>query len=169
MPNKEQKTITHVYAALTVSLLMSFLPVMSAAAFSMVMFIGVWIAAYVLRSKTDHDSLLADHMTFVIRTIWIAGFFALITMSVATAYILSVYDPSVIVNCAGNINTTDMAAIEAAVKPCMDEFLAANMNYFINGTIIGAGPLVVYFAYRLAKGISRATKGHRIGDVKNWF
>ena len=169
MSSTETKTITHVYAVLTVSLLMSFVPMVGAAALAMILFIGVWIAAYVLRRKTSHDSLLADHMTYIIRTIWITGLFALITTSIASAYILNVYDPSALLGCTGNVSTTDMAALKAAVQPCVDAFVSVNMPYFVKGTIIAGGPLVVYMAYRLAKGLSRATKGHRIGDVKSWF
>lgn len=165
----EQKTITNVYAALTVSLVMSFLPIMSAALLALVMFVGVWIAAYVLRGKHEHDSLTADHMTFIIRTIWIAGLMSLLTMSAATAYILAVYDPTMMMACAQNLPSTDMAAIEAAVRPCYDEFMRVNMPYLIKGAAIGIGPVVIYLAYRLTKGLSRALKGHRIGDVKSWF
>ena len=167
--DKEQKNVTNVYAALTVSLLMSFVPVASAALFSLLLFLGVWITAYILRGKAETGSLTADHMSFIIRTIWITGLFSLITMGIATAYILNVYDPMVLINCVGPISSTDMAAIEAAVKPCIGEFMHANMPYFIKGAVIAGGPLVVYMAYRLAKGISRASKGHRVGDLKSWF
>ncbi len=164
------KLITNIYAVLAVSLIISFLPVAAAAAVAMAMFLGVWIAAYVIRGRAEPNSLTVDHMTFIIRTIWIAGLFALIGMTVATIYLLGVYDPAALFNCTGAVSAdADMAAIEAAVKPCMDEFIAANMPYFLTGTAIAAGPVVIYLAYRLTKGLSRALKGHRIGDVKAWF
>ena len=166
----EHKTILNIYAALTVSLLMSFLPMMSAAFLALAMFLGVWIAAYVIRSKSEHDSLSFDHMTFVIRTIWISGLFAVITTSIAGMYVISVVDSTAVMACASSVSTSlDMKAMEAAVQPCMDQFLQDNMSEFIKGTLIAAGPLVVYLGYRLSKGLSRALKGHRIGDVKNWF
>ncbi len=170
--NKEHKKITHIYAALTVSLLMSFLPMMAAAAMALIMFTGVWIAAYALRKKADHDSLTTNHMTFIIRTMWIASFFATITMTAACIYVLSVYDPSSIGACAQtlmNSGAADMTAMELAVKPCMDEFMSTNMTYFINGAVMGAGPVVIYLGYRLSKGLARALKGHRIGNVKSWI
>jgi len=166
---KEQKTITNIYAALSVALLMTFIPLVSAAACALVLFIGTWIAAYMIRGRAGHDSLLANHMTYIIRTLWITGLFSLPTIGIATVYILSTYDPNPLLNCLGYITTTNMGAIQAAIKPCMHDFVQNNIGYFINGTIIAAGPLVIYLVYRLAKGTARAAKGHRIGNVKNWF
>jgi len=168
--SKEQKTITNIYAILTVSLLLSFLPMASAAFLASLIFIGVWIAAYMIRRKHDHASLIADHMTFIIRTIWIAGLFTLITMSAATVYILSVYDPTMMMDCEGAMQAgTSMADLENMVAPCYEEFLRVNMPYFIRGGLMAAIPIVIYMGYRLAKGVSRAVKGHRIGDTKSWF
>ena len=168
--NKEQKIVTNIYAVFCVSLLMMLVPLAQAALLASLMFIGIWIAAYVVRSKAEENSLTEDHMTYIIRTIWITSLFSLITVAIASAYILSVYDRSMMLNCAGNVTAeASMQAIQNAFAPCMDEFLHENMAYFINGTVVAAGPLVIYLAYRLAKGITRATKGHRIGDTKNWF
>lgn len=168
MSTREQKTITHVYAALTVSLLLSFIPTAGAALCAMLLFTGAWVAAYVVRSRTAHDSLAANHMTFIVRTIWIASGLAFLTMSAALAYILSIYDPSPMLACAGNI-PMDPAAIEAAVKPCIGPFITANMDYFVRGGIVGIAPPALYFTYRLSKGLSRALKLHRIGNARSWF
>ena len=169
MATKDLKQITNIYAALTVSLFLTFLPLASAALLACIMFLGVWISAYVIRSKSDHDSLTNNHMTYIIRTIWISGLFGLITMSFAGIYVYGSVDPSVLLNCTGGISSTDMAAIEAAVKPCMNQFILAHKKELIYGTLVGGGPMIIYLAYRLCKGLSRSIKGHRIGDVTNWF
>jgi uncharacterized membrane protein len=170
MADREHKIIMNVYAALTVSLLMSFIPAYSASILALVMFTCVFISTYVIRSKADHDSLVADHMTFIIRTLWITGLFGMFTLTAASFYLLSVYDPSSLLSCAQALpSTTDIAALEAAIKPCMSQFMSDNMTYFIKSTIIAASPLVIYLGYRLTKGLSRAIKRHRIGDNKTWF
>ncbi len=167
--NKDIKIVTNVYAALTVSLLLSFIPVAGAALLATILFLGVWITSYVLRARADQNSLTENHMTFIIRTIWIAGLFSLFTIGAASAYLLSLYDPSPLYQCTGNLNSTDTAALIAAVQPCVDRFVQANMMVFINATLIAAGPLVIYLGYRLFKGLARGIKGHRIGDTKSWF
>lgn len=35
--------------------------------------------------------------------------------------------------------------------------------------IFCGGPIILYFVYRLANGLSRALKGHRIGNVNKWI
>jgi len=169
MENREQKIILQIYAALAGSLLLSFVPMISAVIFSLILFFGVWITASFLRHKATPDSLVKNHMGFLIRTIWITGLFSLVTMSIATAYLLSVYNSLDLVDCVGTVTTTDMAALEAAIRPCMDDFMRINMPYFINATLIAATPLVLYMTFRLIKGLSRALKGHRMGNLKCWF
>lgn len=173
--NKEQKAINNIYALLCVSLLMGFIPIMTAALLALLMFTGALIGAYVIRSKADEHSLAANHMTFIIRTIWIASLFALISTAIASAYLLPNYDNSMLMACADQVvqnlgsGMTDPVLLEEKLKPCMDDFMQANKSVFIIATIIAATPIVVYMGYRLAKGLSRAVKGHRIGDVKAWF
>lgn len=169
MENKEQKVITNIYAALCVSLVMSFLPMMTAAGLALIMFMGVLTASYVLRGRTAHDSLIADHMTFIIRTVWISGFLSLTTMTAAGLYIAKVVNPSEIMSCVTGDLPSDTRAIMAMIQPCMPAFLSSNMLPLINALLLGAGPVVIYMVYRIVKGLSRALKGHRIGDVKNWL
>ncbi len=166
----EQKKVTNIYAMLCVSLMLSFLPMATAAGLSLMMFAAVLIAAYTLRGRAPQGSLVSDHMTYIIRTLWISGFFALVTMTIACIYVIGVYDPSSIEPCAEAVmNATDQAAVKAAFQPCFNEFMSVNMKHFLVGAIIGAGPIVIYLAYRIAKGVTRAIKGHRIGDIKAWF
>lgn len=168
----EEKIIKNVYAAFVVSLFMTFLPNLAAAMIAFVLFIGVLIAAYVLRAKSDKHSLMQNHMIYIIRTIWITGLFSLFTITTGSIYLLANYDPSLLQSCADNIvnrGSTDIVAMEAMLKPCMDDFMRVNMGVFLTATIISAGPLIIYMLFRMAKGIARAAKGHRIGDNKSWF
>jgi hypothetical protein len=55
------------------------------------------------------------------------------------------------------------------MQPCVDAYVSANKVVLAVSVVIAALLPLVYFAYRLAKGLSRARKGHRIGDNKNWL
>lgn len=173
--NKEQKTINNIYALVCVSLIMGFVPMIEAAVLCLVMFMAAFIAAYIIRKRADAESLTANHMTFIIRTIWIASLFLLGTMSVAIIYLLPNYDPAALHICNERISAlvmegvTDVVRLEAEIKPCMDNFMADNFRTFMIATAIAAGPIVIYMGYRLARGLSRAIKGHRIGNLKGWF
>lgn len=163
--SKEQKTITNIYAVMTVALIMSFVPLAAAALFSMIMFTGGLIAAYTIRKKAEAGDLAANHMTYMIRTIWISSFYALLTTSLAAVYVLYYYDPTPVHVCAQDMMNGTLANMSA----CIDRFIAVNGRVFTIGGLMAAGPVVLYFIYRLIKGISRASKGHRIGNVKGWF
>jgi len=165
----EQKKVVNIYAMLCGALIMSLVPMATAAGLSLIMFGAVLTAAYVLRGRAQGDSPMAGHMTYIIRTLWISGFFGVATMAIAIIYVLGVYDPSPLEPCASGTMPSEMAEIEAALKPCYDEFMRVNMKYLVTGGLIGAGPVVLYLVYRAAKGLSRALKGHRIGDTKSWF
>lgn len=170
-PPEGQRTILQIYAVLAVSLLLSFVPLPSFALLALLTFTGVLIAAYVLRGRAESpDSLVAQHMTYIIRTIWITGLFGVGTLILGSVYMFSQYDPAPLLECV-NVNTlpTDMIALQAMMQPCIDAFISANMHVFITATIISAGPLVVYLVYRMAKGINRANAGYRPTNLKSWF
>jgi len=170
MNSKEHKNITQIYALLTVSILMVFIPLFSAALLSTIMFLCVWIAAYILRSKAEENSLQENHMTYIIRTIWILGLFTFISSGIASAFIIPNMDISGFLSCSSTLPLTeDYQLLIDAFIPCAESFVETNKTLFIRSTIFAGGPLVIYVGYRLAKGLSRALKGHRIGNVKNWF
>ena len=171
--SKEQKSVLNIYALLCVSLVVSFIPLAQAAALAVIMFTMALIGAYHVRRKSLPESLAINHMTFVIRTIWIMTLFATVTTSVASVYVLMYYDPLPLMDCANRLLsagvTTDMAAARDLIMPCMDNFVRTNVHVFALGGLMAATPIVIYAALRLARGLSRALKGHRIGDVKTWF
>lgn len=170
MKTKEQKVILQIYAAMTASLLVSFVPHVAAALPALLFFTGTLVAAYVLRARHGDDSLMANHMSFIIRTIWISTFLAAVTVAGASFYVLMHYDPSPILACADKLmGMVSIPAMETTIRPCVDDFVGVNRRIFIDGTLIAAAPVALYFAFRLARGLSRAGKGHRIANIKNWM
>ncbi len=172
---KEQNTINNIYAMLCVSLILGFLPLMTAAFLALFMFTAAMIAAYVVRRRAEEHSLAENHMTYIIRTIWIASLFGLVSTALASMYLLPNYDSTSLMACMDQVvnsmggGVTDPSQLKDHMQPCMDQFMAENKVVFIKATIIAAAPIVIYMGYRMAKGLSRAVKGHRIGDVKSWF
>ena len=172
-----QKAILNLYAALGVSLILSVLPYAAAGVLSLIFFAGVLIAAYVLRGKVEEHSLSENHATFIIRTLWIGAFFSLITTVIASAYMLSGIDYSQFQPCANDLASRGLEWVEnagvmqvyAVAEPCLDSFLHSNKTLLMNAMIIAGGPIVIYMAYRMAKGVSRAMKGYRLADAKTWF
>lgn len=172
-----QKAVLNLYAAFGVSLILSILPNMTAAGLSLVFFLGVLIGAYIVRSKFEDHSFAENHATFLIRTLWISAFLSLITTGIATFYMMGGIEYRVFQPCADDLAGKGVAWIESAgmmdvyaiIEPCVKPFLNLNQTLLINSALIAGAPLILYMAYRMVKGLSRAIKGYRLSDAKTWF
>ncbi|MCB1721080.1 MAG: hypothetical protein H6860_06225 [Rhodospirillales bacterium] len=172
-----RKSVLNLYAALGASLILSVLPSVTAAGLSLVFFLGVLIAAYHMRRKVEEHSLIENHATFIIRTLWIGALFSLFTMGLATAHMMSGIDYTPFDACAQALASKGALWIESArmmevyglIEPCVEGFILGNKVLFINSVVIAGAPVVLYMTYRLIKGLSRASKGYRLAKPKGWF
>jgi hypothetical protein len=164
--------IMRVYAALSASLILGFIPSTIAVVLALILFSCVTPYARHVRKKADPASLTANHMTYIIRTIWIATLLAAVTVTLGTIYVLSAYNPSPLQSCVDNIMSLMQAGKQAGpqmIAPCMDNFMSVNHRIFSLATVISGIPLMIYLAWRLARGISRARDGYRIANLKHWL
>ena len=171
-----QKKILNLYAAFGAALLLSFVPFLSAMLISLLLFVGVLIAAYVMRSGAKDGDLMENHMTFVICTMWIGGLFALISITAGSIYLFYAIDVTPLIPCMDNllqanpdIHSIDLQVMLEVYKGCFGDYFRANTKVFIIASIIGVGPILVYFVVRFARGLSRAIGGYRIANAKSWF
>ncbi len=173
---KEKKALLQIYGALGASLILSVVPTIAAAALSLILLTGVMIAAYVMRKKHEIGSLSANHMTFIIRTIWISSLFAIVTMTIGCAYLLAFIDNTPLSPCIShlmNLGTQaasmDMMALMRVFDPCLDDYTTINMKAFIVSGFIAAAPILIYFLVRYVRGLSRAMKGYRVAKPLSWL
>ncbi len=173
----EQKKIINLYSAFGASLVLTFVPSMMVAGIASVFMIGVLIAAYIIRKKSETGSFAQSHTTFIIRTIYIGSSLAIVSMSAAAYYMLPIIDHSPLGPCVNELSNqgTDFmqnaSTAEAMVylQPCLDRFIALNKAILINAAVIAGAPILLYFFYRLSRGLMRATKGYRISKPKSWL
>lgn len=179
----ETKNILNLYGAFGAGLLMTLLPSITFAIMASVFITGVLIAGYIMRGRVNRDSLTHNHATFIIRTIWLGTFYAMITVIIASIYMNLNLSFSELESCAVSFASSGISLPQTGsaeemnamiqnmmgyIQPCLDGFLNANHTLFINSAIIAAAPIVVYFIIRFARGISRAMKGHRLGNPNSW-
>lgn len=170
----EKKVVTQIYAAFGAALILSFVPFFSAATLSMILGMGVLIAAYVIRSRAQDDSLADNHMTFIIRTIWIGSFFALISTAIGAIYLYLNLDNEPLAPCvsdlmAGAQNLINMGSLKDIFGDCYEPYWALNSRTFITSGVIVALPAVLYFSLRFIRGLSRAMNGYRVAKPLSWF
>lgn len=173
----EQKQILNMYGLFGASIILSVIPSSLAIVLSAVFFLILLVMAYQMRRKAEVESLQHNHATYVIRSIWIVALFSLITMLIASLYMLPGINYEPFLPCSNALAGQGLAALESMstmemysfIEPCVDNFIGTNYNLFVISTLIAGLPLIIYMSYRFAIGLSRATKGHRIGNPKRWF
>jgi len=175
--NKHHKAVMGLYIGIGLSLLLSLVPILSFAIISLLLFIGVLIASYVVRGKTETGSFAENHATFIIRTLWIVSFISLITIGIASFYMFGRLDYSLLNPCINDLSSRGIAYIESAgtqelyrlIQPCADNFIDANIGFFITAALIAGGPVLIYVGYRLFRGVCPFKKGAFIVNHKSWF
>ncbi len=177
----EKKKVLAVYTAFGLSLLMGFVPMIEAAGLCLVLMIVVLVWAYIVRGNAEDHGLADNHMTFIIRTIWIGSSLSIVTAFIGGVYMFGMINNEPLMPCVENLynvmmdmsNFLDTSNVEQKIKAslqgCMDEYLRVNLMTLIVSGVIIIGPVVVYFAVRFVRGFSRAVKGYRVANEKSWF
>ena len=170
----EKKNILNIYAAFGAALVLSIIPTMFAAFLSLILGLGVLIAAYMVRKNEEIGSLVENHMTFVIRTIWIGSFFALISTTIGSIYLFFNLDNTPLQPCLNTFlsvadSVQNFSGLESVFGNCFEPYWFVNAKVFITSGIIVATPILVYFAARYARGLSRAMNGYRVSKPLSWF
>lgn len=171
-----KKTVMWAYALFGVSLLSALVPSIPAAAISLASGLGVLVMAYALRAPAEKDSLLENHMTFIIRTIWIGSFYAMVFMIAASFYLLQNIDnvplmPCIdkFINMGHTLDVMDPEGMFRAFESCRQAYWQENLKTFIVAGAIAAGPVLLFFILRYARGFSRAIKYFPVQNVKSWL
>ncbi len=169
MDDNKQKTITNaLYVALVVSSITGFMPMASVQLLSLVLVSLVLMLAYMFRGQTDKDTLLYNHMTYMIGTIWISSIFFVISLLIVGYWVYAQGDATVIDNAIANIDNGVMLN-EEELNQIGRDYIDTNLKLLITASTVAVGPSILYLVYRLANGFSRAWKGYRIANPKSWL
>lgn len=169
--SKDLKVIHNLYAALTVSIILAFAPSMAIQTLSTILFTGVFIAAYIFRGLAEETTLAWNHITYLIRTIWIGSLFLTIAIIAGATWFYQVGDHSLISlymqqvsdgMANGYTNNYDVHSLSR-------DYLDENKEVLVPIAITCAVPCLLYIAYRIVKGLSRALKGYRLKNLDSWF
>lgn len=171
-PEQQQKTVIRVYGFVFLMLFFGFIPSIVCAVIALTLFTAVTPLAGHIRNKAAPESFTADHMTYIIRSVWIFVLFALILIFGASVYIWMNYDTSPLQPCVDKMMSAVQAGQEPSpdmLFPCIEPFLVANRMLFLKAGLAAGGPTVLYLVLRLLKGLARARKNERIANPKSWF
>lgn len=174
---KEKRSVLNLYAALGVSLALTLVPSGIVGLVATIFLIAVLIAAYILRRRYEAEGLAENHMTYIIRTLWISALFSLITLTIGSTYLLNGIDYASFQPCANALaekgiefaETATFQEMYALTSPCMDDFIDDNFRRLTIAALITALPILLYMVIRYMRGLSRALRGYRVASPKAWF
>lgn len=157
-----KRKVLMLYAAIGVSLALSFLPSMTAAMLSFLLFLGGLIACYIVRRGQKEGFYIHSHASYLIRIIWIVGLIMAVTMVIAVIYLLGVVDNTPLDGCVSDASviTPGMGNKEVMtiLEPCMHSYTTLNkVPLFIAGGIAAIPPLL-YFVIKYLIGLRAALK-----------
>lgn len=166
---REVRRIVNVYAALSAAIVAQFIPHITIQLIGVCLFGLVWLAVIIIRRLAkDPDGLTKNHMTFILKTIWVGSLLLTIGTTLGSAYIYEFGDNTVIYDFLNRISAGSLIGfydIEGVIKM----YMIRNKSLIIMTAIASFGPCIIYIVYRLVGGVSRAKKGHRIGNPKAWI
>lgn len=137
-----------------------------------VIFLVLFILLYMFRSKADEKSLLDNHMTYLIRTIWIGSLFFCIGFIPGCIWFWEIGEHRLMLDYVADITGgvyLDPIIAQTAYEEMMTQYMTVNKSLLIKIGIITLGPSLVYMLYRMVKGLLRGAKGYRIMNVEAWF
>ena len=169
-----KKSILNLYGLFGVSLILCVLPFVSAAILCVMFFVILLVAAYYMRGKSEEHSLLHNHTTHIIRTIWIGGLVASASTVCASFYMLANIDYQPFEPCASNLQLVGIEQmgftdLYNVIESCVDDFISVNRTVLIVAVMIAALAPLGYMGYRFIKGAARAMKGYRLANPKSWL
>ena len=166
---KEQRLVTNVYGAFVASIIAQFIPLMIVQLFGFFLFCCVLLAAYIIRARSKEAvSLTANHMTYIIKTVWVASIFLTIGMMLGGAYIYYNADNSVMQQFLDRLYKGYVFS-PYDFRALVESYMRENMTLILTASVLALGPGILYIGYRTVNGISRAVKGYRMSKPDAWF
>lgn len=163
---KDRQIILQAYAMFFVSILANFYPVGIVGLIGFFLFIGFMIYVYYYRKKSEDNSLVQNHMIYLIRTLWVGSVYLIIFIVAAALYMAPELDLKVYHWLAsGSYTPTSPQEVDVIIK----NFVSDNTPLLYYGALIAFGVPLVFFFWRMINGVFRASKGYRIANVRSWF
>ncbi|MBI4031509.1 MAG: hypothetical protein HY370_07500 [Proteobacteria bacterium] len=162
--NKDRETILTAYGLFAAMMAASFIPAAWAVMTATILYFIALAYPYYARKRAAAGGLTENHMTYIIRTIWIASLVAVATVAAGVCYVLALYDPSSINECTQNLMNGGMNA-----EACIADFMNANRSVLYSGGFIAVGPIAFYCLWRLFRGARKALNMLPLQNVNAWL
>lgn len=173
---KEKKNLLNLYGLFGASLALTFMPHYTAAILTVFLFIALLAISYTMRATAKEGSLVKNHTTYIIRTIWVGSLISLVTLSVASFYLVNAVDHTPLLACTDRLvallndgTEPDFKTVGDQIEPCLIPYFNLNGKPLIIAAIVTIVPVLIYFIWRFITGLYKSTKGEIFANPKAWF
>ncbi len=167
---REQKNILVYYGVFFASFMIALIPVTVASVFATMICACVLAAIYVERAKSEKDSFVYNHMTFLIRSFWRANLYLLFTVLIALIYMVLVANYDTFGACIDAMfkamNGGKFGRMKTLAYACEKLFFKENSAHLKTAAVIAFAPVVVYLLYRCTYGWMHGTHKKLIPENK---
>ena len=112
------------------------------------------LSAYYIRLEEQENSLTRCHMTYVIGSFWKGLVVLLFSLIFSLTFLLFSFQAGSL-----EISPLDPCMASGELSPCMSSFTDANKSGFRIASVIVIAPIILYFLFRMFRGLAYALKG----------
>lgn len=167
---EEKKKILIYYGVFFASFFLTLVPVSVVSVFSLMICACAVAAIYMERARQEDDSLISNHMTFLIRSFWRGNLYLVLSSLCGLMYLLLMADYETFGACVDAmlraINSGSFERLGGLAHACEKLFLKENADHLKTSAFIAFIPIVTYLLYRCAYGWMHGTHGKLISDDK---
>ncbi len=166
----ERQKIIVMYIIFFLSFSLALIPVSAASVFAIMICVCTLSTIYSFRMNSEEDSLLENHMTFLIRTFWRANLYLLITSFVGILFLLVSIDYQPLGPCIDTISGTlqrgNFSLLSKILGVCNSIFIEKNWFNIKITAFIAFSPVLLYLLVRCVKGWALIIQYKMVPDAK---
>lgn len=158
---KEKTKILSLYGVFFISFMITMVPLTLISIFTFMICICTLAMIYAIRMNAEEDSLLENHMMYLIYTFWRSCLYGVIFLGASVIYLLIFSDYLPLKPCL-NFVLNDMGymlgngsfhSVGKILKACPALFFERNESTLLISGIIAFGPIFLYLCFRSIQGI----------------
>lgn len=156
LSDRKEPIIGH-YVALLAATVAVVLPYAFISVMSFSILLCLVIFAYMQRMDKEPESLIWNHMTFIIRTFWASLVVLFFSLILSLTVMLLAFQTGLM-----SISPLNPCMASEDFTLCTPNFIAVNKSGFIFVSVIVAAPILLYFLFRFTQGLVHVWKGKTV-------
>ena len=165
---KERMSIIFFYTLCALLAAIACVPLMGAQNIGLTGILFALILTYIKRSFSEVDSLEHHHLTYIIRTIWIYSLFAAVGI-LGAGWMIYNDGNNAAIEALTSMIEQGSAPTEGDIETTVNTYLADNQNLILQSMVMWMLPSLLYFIWRIGRGLERGWKNYRVSNIYAWF